>query len=141
MLHRLASLSAILTVSLFGTGAVAQQADSDSETDSAAIEQRIAGWLDRQDKDDDGQISEDEAIGLMKSNFARNDANQDGILDADELRRLSGRLQRNSQRPSNAQRQAGAVATFGRVCVDGVFGIVYLNREAPRHTFRGSTIQ
>ena len=49
----------------------------------------------KMDTDGDGQISTDEATGLMKRFFARNDANGDGQLDQAELKALAGRLNRN----------------------------------------------
>ena len=105
MLHRLTLAAAVVSLALLTTGVSAQQDETDSETNTAAVERRIENWLRRQDKDNDGQISVDEATGLMKTNFARNDSNEDGILDDDELRDLSERLQRNSQQPTNEQRR------------------------------------
>jgi len=79
-----------------------------SRSDNPAKEQRIKSWLARQDKDADGRISRDEAIGLMKSNFTRNDTNTDGFLDRSELGRLADRLRNRSLRgnPTN-RRPAG----------------------------------
>jgi acetyl esterase/lipase len=105
MLHRFTFPAAVVCLTLLTTGVLAQQEESGSETASAAIEQRIENWLRRQDQDDDGRISEDEATGLMKANFARIDANQDGVLDGDELRGLSERLQRSTRPQANTQRQ------------------------------------
>jgi acetyl esterase/lipase len=44
------------------------------------------------DTDKDGKISRDEATGLMKKFFDRNDANGDGVLDKSELEALARRL-------------------------------------------------
>jgi hypothetical protein len=49
----------------------------------------IAGrWLQSMDKNQNGNISSDEATGLMKRYFDRNDANKDKILDRNELARI-----------------------------------------------------
>jgi Ca2+-binding EF-hand superfamily protein len=62
------------------------------QSDNPTKQERKENWLDQQDKDDDGKISRDEAIGLMKSNFTRNDTNRDDFLDRDELGQLAVRL-------------------------------------------------
>ncbi|MEQ1859211.1 MAG: alpha/beta fold hydrolase [Chthoniobacteraceae bacterium] len=62
-----------------------------------APEGLVRNWLSQQDKDGDGKISESEATGLMKSNFARNDANKNGVLDRAELDALSARLGRTAR--------------------------------------------
>lgn len=63
--------------------------------DSAAtVDPRIASWLSRQDKNQDGKVSLAESTGLMKANFARIDSNQDGFLEQKELAGLSQRLAR-----------------------------------------------
>ena len=67
------------------------------QSDNLTKEERIKNWLDRQDKDDDGKISRDEVIGLMKSNFTRNDTNRDDFLDRDELGQLADRLARGGE--------------------------------------------
>jgi acetyl esterase/lipase len=56
--------------------------------------QRLENWMNRQDKDEDGKISRNEAIGLIKSNFTRFDTNMDDCLDRDELAQLADRLAR-----------------------------------------------
>lgn len=48
--------------------------------------------LSQQDKDGDGKITASEATGLMKANFARIDANSDGVLDRAELAALAARV-------------------------------------------------
>ena len=80
------------------------------QSDRPTKEERIKNWLDRQDKDGDGKISRDEATGLMKSNFTRNDTNMDDFLDRDELGQLADRLARGGfgrntrkRRPGNQQ--------------------------------------
>jgi len=75
---------------------------------SPTREERIENWLARQDQDRDGRISRGEAMGLMKSNFTRNDANGDGFLDRNELGQLADRLGRGgrgarNRRPGNRQ--------------------------------------
>jgi len=53
---------------------------------------RVEMWLTRQDENADGKISLEESSGLMRTHFRRNDANDDGILDSDELGALANRL-------------------------------------------------
>ena len=75
---------------------------------SLTRDQRVANWLMNQDADKDGRISLEESIGLMKSNFQRNDTNKDGYLDKTELGDLAVRLARgpNANRNRNRNQQA-----------------------------------
>ncbi len=70
-------------------------------------EQRITNWLRSQDKNGDGKIARDEATGLMKSNFTRNDTNKDNVVDRDELGKVADRLARGgygrNRQPRNQQ--------------------------------------
>ena len=73
-----------------------------AETQSAHIpkadeerERRIQLFLNKQDKNQDGKISSDEAILKIKANFSRNDYNGDGFIDRAELGRLADRLASN----------------------------------------------
>jgi len=67
-------------------------------------DQRIQRWLSTQDPDNDSRISLAESTGLMKSNFKRNDANNDGFLDEKELDALATRLSGNAARPATNSR-------------------------------------
>ncbi len=74
-------------------------------------DKRVANWLTQQDKNGDGKIARDEAIGQMLSNFKRNDTSKDGLLDRPELTALAEQLSRNAatrkRRPSESSRQSG----------------------------------
>jgi acetyl esterase/lipase len=72
------------------------------------VEQSIENWM-RMDADSNGTISEDEAQGLMKSNFSRVDENSDGAIDREELVHLAGRLrgQQNGARQQPNRPQQG----------------------------------
>lgn len=59
------------------------------------------GWLQEMDQDKDGRISNNEATGLMKRFFNRNDANKDKFLDDKELKALAQRLTRNRGNQAN----------------------------------------
>ena len=60
-----------------------------------ARESQIKFWLSKQDPNKDGRIAKDEAKGLMKQFFGRNDSNQDGFLDRPELEALVDRMEKN----------------------------------------------
>lgn len=60
------------------------------------------------DKDGDGKITKDEATGLMKQFFDRNDANKDGFLDEGELADLAKRLEANRGRANQQRGKANA---------------------------------
>jgi len=64
-------------------------------------EARAMNWLKTMDKDGNKKISLKEATGLMKKNFSRVDANNDGFLVQMELIQLANRLSRNRQIPHN----------------------------------------
>lgn len=100
------SLVAIVLVSRCGGIVSAQERPAPAPTDAPTKEQRIKNWLDSQDTNDDGRITADEAFGLMKTHFARNDANNDGFLEQEELGRLADRLTRTGF--NQAQRTRGA---------------------------------
>jgi len=72
----------------------AQDATDRRKANNVTKEQRINNWLRTQDENGDGKIAGDEATGLMKSNFARNDTNKDNFLDRQELADLAERLAR-----------------------------------------------
>ena len=78
-------LSPLTTIALLvvcsGAAARAQDASRQRQTNNITKEQRIKNWLRSQDKNGDGRIAGDEATGLMKSNFTRNDTNKDSFLD------------------------------------------------------------
>lgn len=67
----------------------------------------LADWLRRQDRDGDGKIARDESSGLMQRFFSRNDTNQDGFLDRQELRRLAAQLARNRRGNRNGNNVRG----------------------------------
>lgn len=102
-------LALVLLAPMFALARAAQDGakpNAEPPADRPTAEQRLNNWLTSQDADHDGRISAQEAVGLMKTNFARNDANQDGFLDRDELSRLSERLGRGRGRgPANANRR------------------------------------
>jgi acetyl esterase/lipase len=98
------TLVALLVV-FSGVAVQAQDVARRRQTNNITKEQRIGNWLRSQDKDGDGRIAADEATGLMKSNFIRNDANKDNFLDRNELGSLADRLARggfgrNRRRPN-----------------------------------------
>ncbi len=75
-----------------------------------STEQRVENWLHTQDADKDGRISLDESAGRMEADFSRNDANDDGYLDKEELGALAERLARNP-----AARRASRLVTDERL--------------------------
>ncbi|MHC4116606.1 MAG: alpha/beta hydrolase fold domain-containing protein [Planctomycetota bacterium] len=108
MRFRLSPLTIVaLLVACSGLGARGQDTARQRQAGNITKEQRIKNWLRMQDKNADGRIAQDEATGLMKSNFARNDANKDSFLDRDELGALADRLARGgsgrNRRPRNRQ--------------------------------------
>jgi len=74
----------------------AQDTARRQQANTMTKEQRIDNWLQNQDENGDGRIAADEATGLMKSNFARNDTNKDNFLDRKELGELAQRLARGA---------------------------------------------
>lgn len=105
--RRFPLVPAILLAICFNVTLQAQDAARQPQTNNITKEQRIDNWLKSQDKDGDGKIAGDEATGLMKSNFVRNDANKDNFLDRKELGDLADRLARGgfgrNRRPRNQQ--------------------------------------
>ena len=99
--------SAVLLAICFTVTLQAQDAARQPPANTIAKEQRITNWLRSQDKNGDGKIAHDEATGLMKSNFTRNDTNKDKVLDRDELGKLADRLARSgygrNRQPRNQQ--------------------------------------
>ena len=91
-----ASLVALAFLSL--TAAYSLSAAAQSQENQSP---QLKSWLKSQDPNGDGKISKDEAKGLMKRFFDRNDSDKDGFLDETELRDLAKRLQRNSDRNQN----------------------------------------
>lgn len=75
---------------------------------AASPDALVATWLNAQDTNKDGRIAADEATGLMKSNFARNDANKDGQLDKAELQELAKRLGRAKADQGKSKGKGGA---------------------------------
>lgn len=103
------SLIAIVLVGCCGDCPAAQ--DAPARTNAPTKEQRTKNWLKAQDANDDGRIAAAEASGLMKTNFARIDTNNDGFLDREELGQLADRLTRMGvnqtrarNRPDNSRR-------------------------------------
>lgn len=64
----------------------------DKKPDDAQVERFVDRMLERLDKNKDGKISKDEAMGPLAEAFDRLDTNKDGFLDRDELRRSAARL-------------------------------------------------
>lgn len=64
----------------------------ETKPDSPAVGQLSQRWLQQMDGDDDGKLAKAEATGLMLRFFDQNDANKDGILDAEELKATAQRL-------------------------------------------------
>ena len=58
---------------------------------SRTAEDLIGIWK-KMDKDGDGKVTQEEAEGQLKTNFTRNDLNEDGFLDQVELEELARRL-------------------------------------------------
>lgn len=79
---------------------------------NADQQRRLNTFLRQQDANGDGKIASDEATGLMKQFFGRNDLNRDGFLDRNELRRLAQNLARNNRRgqPANNNRRQATVS-------------------------------
>ena len=108
MRFRLSPLTIVALLVVFSGVAVrAQDTTRQRQANKITKEQRISNWLRSQDKNADGKIADDEATGLMKSNFARNDTNKDNFLDRNELGSLADRLARSGfgrkRRPRNQQ--------------------------------------
>ena len=102
---------AILIALALQASAIAPQAQPNQRSAGVTAETRVNTWLKTQDPNKDGRIAPDEATGLMKRFFERNDANSDGFLDKSELKALAGRLGRpRSNQPKanrNSQAQGG----------------------------------
>ncbi len=104
-------LSAVLLAICFNTTLQAQDAARRPQTNTITKEQRIKDWLRTQDTNGDGKIADDEATGLMKSNFARNDTNKDSFLDRKELGDLADRLARSGFGSNRQRRNRQPVTT------------------------------
>jgi len=79
--------------------AFAQPADTQPKKQKP--DPRVNGWLKQMDKDEDGKLTEDESLGLMKRFFKQNDKNNDGFLDRAELNAVSALVARNQGRNRN----------------------------------------
>jgi len=108
-LSRLVALAVLLACS--DVPVRAQDASQQRRINNITKEQRIENWLKSQDKDGDGRIAGDEAIGLMRANFTRNDANKDGFLDRQELGSLADRLARGGFGRNRQPRRRQTVTT------------------------------
>lgn len=107
------NLLALVTAGIVGAWLVVPSSAQDrlrNATGSAAPGALVQNWLAQQDTNQDGRISDREATGLMKANFARNDANKDGFLDRQELDALAARL----GRAAGAKAKKGNAAPQGR---------------------------
>lgn len=83
------------------------QQQSRADAGGQAVANLVKQWLQR-DTNKDGKITIDETEGLMKSNFDRNDLNQDGAIDQQEMKTLAQRLVRSrtgNQNPNLRNRQ------------------------------------
>jgi acetyl esterase/lipase len=98
----------VLTLA-WGTSAQERKRAADATSPTPAT--RVQNWLTQQDTNKDGKISESEAAGPMKANFARNDVNKDGFLDRKELEALSGRLGQTARPGEAPAKGKGAPAT------------------------------
>lgn len=103
-------VATVLALFCFNAPAQAPERKRADAGASLSPEIQVRNWLTQQDKNSDGKISESEAAGLMKANFARNDANKDGFLDRKELEALSGRLGQ-AARPGSTAKGKAATAT------------------------------
>ena len=125
---------------LASLGFVAAQQSSDNETDGSEArepqrQRRQAGsqevsrlleqWL-RRDQDKDGKVTIEETQGLMKANFRRNDLDEDGFIDKQEMKTLARRLARgrggdqNRQNARNNRQQTVTTAALLSQVPDGV---------------------
>ena len=104
------SLIAIVLVIRCADNLSAQDTPAPARTDAPTNEQRIKNWLKTEDANDDGRIAADEASGLMKTNFARNDTDNDGFLDREELGQLAERLAQSGFNRGQRARGANAPA-------------------------------
>ena len=75
-----------------------------------SAEALVTNWL-AMDKDGDNKLTSDEVRGLMKSNFARIDANKDGCLERGELEALAQRLRANRNQRGNRNRRQQGMST------------------------------
>ncbi|MDP6443970.1 MAG: alpha/beta hydrolase [Pirellulaceae bacterium] len=87
--------------------ACAADAQDKDRVQRAAGGNLVKNWLRRQDKDGDQKIAKAEATGLMKANFARNDKDDNGFLDQQELLDLAKRLARVGDRTNTPNRRRG----------------------------------
>jgi acetyl esterase/lipase len=65
--------------------------------------------LKRQDKNNDGKIDKDEAVGMLRQVFDRVDANGDGLIDEAELEKLVEWIRRQQRRDNRPLRQQRSV--------------------------------
>ena len=101
------ALTVIMLTAMQAEGAEARSANP----------RQVGNWLAGQDKNGDGRIAKDEATGLMKRFFDRNDTDKNGFIDEAELQALSKRLgQRTRQEPQQEpQRQSSLESIMQRV--------------------------
>jgi acetyl esterase/lipase len=75
-----------------------------TEQDEKKSPGMVSNWL-RMDKDGDGKVSVEEAVGRLKTSFTRNDADGDGFLTRSELEALAQRRLGAQGRPVPTERE------------------------------------
>lgn len=98
----------------FSLTATAQEAETKDPTPSA-VEQFINKALKANDANGDGRVTEDEATGSLKNNFAKIDQDNDGAVSRAELAGLAKWRNRQQKNRKNAKRSAPPVVPEGVV--------------------------
>lgn len=81
------------------------QAQQDTNAKEKSAKQFAQQALSRNDKNGDGKVTKDEAVGLLLKNFDAVDKNSDGFVDADELKAVGARMNGGRSQKNRPKRQ------------------------------------